>query len=180
MLLLYGNFGATRDGTDVATKGCRSTAGKVLQGVANPRPSINIKMHVMCFRLFSREDSSVCQCRRVVRDADTFCQSVILMTQSLRVLLCSNADYMLALALQQEDASALASASPAQPGPVGDEAVAMALLTEDRALQEQRIGDGNHDTTLVAGSQGVPFREDRDRFVRTPTSMCFPRVGRPT
>lgn len=83
----------------------------------------------------------------------------------LRVLLCSDADYMLALALQQEDASALASASPTQPELVGDEAVAMALLNEDRALLEQRLGGGNEDTTLAAGRQGVPFREDRDRFV---------------
>lgn len=83
---------------------------------------------------------------------------------------------MLALALQQEDASALASASPTQPDLVGDEAVAMALLSEDRALLEQRIGGGNDDRTLTAGSQGVPFREDRGRFACL-SSTCFPRVG---
>lgn len=78
---------------------------------------------------------------------------------------CSDADYMLALALQQEDASALASAAPTQPDLAGDEAVAMALLNEDRALLEQRTAGGNDDTTLVAGRHGVPSREDRDRFV---------------
>lgn len=81
---------------------------------------------------------------------------------------CSDTDYMLALALQQEDASALGSASPTQPDLAGDEAVAMALLNEDRALlEQQRIGGGNDNTTLVAGRQGVPVREDRDRFVRS-------------
>ena len=72
---------------------------------------------------------------------------------------------MLALALQQEDASTLASASPIQPDLAGDEAVAMALLSEDRALLEQRTGSGNDNTTAVAGGQGTPAREDRDRFV---------------
>lgn len=112
-----------------------------------------------------------------------FGQLVLRSAQNLRVLLNSDADYMLALALQQEDASALASASPTQPDLVGDEAVAMALLNEDRALLDQRIGGGDHDTTIVARRQGVPSREDRDRFVKAINSshayphMCFPQIG---
>lgn len=95
-------------------------------------------------------------------------------------LLCSDTDYMIALALQQEDASALASASPTQPDLAGDEAVAMALLSEDRALlEQQRIGGGNDDTTLAAGRQGVPVREDRDRFAE-PINACLECFGSPT
>ena len=80
---------------------------------------------------------------------------------------------MLALALQQEDASA---ASPTQPSLAGDEAVAMALLREDRALLgQQRIRGGDDYTTLVNGRQGAPVREDRDRFVPPVTRFaCLP------
>lgn len=86
-------------------------------------------------------------------------------------------DYMLALALQQEDASALASTSPNQSAVLGDEAVAMALQGEERGLLEQRIGRDNVDSTLAGAP---PFREDRDRFVAhcsssisaTATSFC--------
>lgn len=92
-------------------------------------------------------------------------------TALFRALVCSDTDYMLALALQQEDASALTSASPTQPDIAGDEAVAMALLNEDRALLEQRTAGGNDDTTRVAGRQGVPVREDRDRFVNTAAAI---------
>lgn len=81
-------------------------------------------------------------------------------------LLRSDADYMLALALQQEDASALASTSPDQSTLLGDEAVAMALLgQEEHPPLEQRLGGGNADPPLAVAGQGVPFREDRDRFV---------------
>lgn len=89
--------------------------------------------------------------------------------------ICSDQDYMLALALQQEDASALASASgptprappTSQTAPVGDEAVALALHQEERALLEQRIGGDRATSTLPAANQGEPLREGAVRGVAT-------------
>lgn len=117
---------------------------------------------------FSRK-TGVCDSAAFCRIQTPFRKCVVLFAEHrtiARALLCSDTDYMLALALQQEDASALGSASPTLPDLAGDEAVAMALLSEDRALLEQRAGGGNDDTNFAAGRQGVPLREDRDRFVQ--------------
>lgn len=83
----------------------------------------------------------------------------------------SDQDYMLALALQQEDASALASASgptprapsTSQTAPTGDEAVALALHQEERALLEQRIGADRAASTLPNENQGESLREGAAR-----------------
>eukprot|EP00904_Undaria_pinnatifida_P005402 jgi/Undpi1/1992/HiC_scaffold_12.g05379.m1 len=80
-------------------------------------------------------------------------------------------DYMLALALQQEDASALASASgptprapsTSQTAPTGDEAVALALHQEERALLEQRTGADRAASTLPNENQGESLREGAAR-----------------
>lgn len=88
---------------------------------------------------------------------------------------CSDQDYMLALALQQEDASALASASgptarapsTSQTAPTGDEAVALALHRQERALLEQRIGGDRATATLPAASQGEPLADGAVRGVPT-------------
>lgn len=88
---------------------------------------------------------------------------------------CSDQDYMLALALQHEDASALASASGPNPrapstsrtAPVGDEAVALALHQEERALLEQRIGGDRATATLATANQGEPLREGTVRGAAT-------------
>lgn len=88
----------------------------------------------------------------------------------------SDQDYMLALALQEEDASALASRAPpandqpnvvpgVQPGqdeastPAwGDAAVALALQQEERAmLQQQREAANNVESR---DGQGTPSREE--------------------
>lgn len=87
----------------------------------------------------------------------------------------SDQDYMLALALQQEDASALPSASEPIPrgtlnhqtAPVGDEAVALALHREERALLEQRI-EANDASIAAAGGQRASSREDSTRRADTP------------
>ncbi|CAM9653922.1 unnamed protein product [Laminaria digitata] len=84
-------------------------------------------------------------------------------------------DYMLALALQQEDASALATASgptarapsTSQTAPTGDEAVALALHRQERALLEQRIGGDRATATLPAASQGEPLADGAVRGVPT-------------
>lgn len=75
-------------------------------------------------------------------------------------MLRSDEDYMLALALQQEDAAALVHNPSAQSVRMGDEAVAMALLGEEQAMLEQQTGGGVDDATFA----GVPIREDRDRY----------------
>lgn len=82
---------------------------------------------------------------------------------------------MLALALQQEDDSALASASGTiprapsvhQPAPAGDEAVALALQQEERALLEQQTGTDTCAPTVAMRGQGVAFREDGIRGAGT-------------
>lgn len=74
----------------------------------------------------------------------------------------SDPDYMLALALQQEDESALESTSPNPSNVLGDEAVAMALFGQDeRAPVEQRLGGSTADAPLAAAGHGT----DQDRFV---------------
>lgn len=81
---------------------------------------------------------------------------------------CSDADYMLALALQQEGTSGRPiprAASSEQSGLSGDEAVAMALHQEERILLEQRLGGRNPAQTVAVGGEGAPSREERDRFV---------------
>lgn len=74
----------------------------------------------------------------------------------------SDPDYMLALALQQEDESALESTSPNPSTVLGEEAVAMALFGQDeRAPVEQRLGGGTADAPLATAGHGT----DQDRFV---------------
>ncbi|CAM9285749.1 unnamed protein product [Ectocarpus sp. 6 AP-2014] len=78
----------------------------------------------------------------------------------------SDADYMLALALQQEGTSGRPiprAASSEQSGVSGDEAVAMALHEEERILLEQRLGGRNPAQTVAVGGEGAPSREERDR-----------------
>ncbi|CAN0036063.1 unnamed protein product [Scytosiphon promiscuus] len=71
-----------------------------------------------------------------------------------------NADYMLALALQQEDASGNPQgARRGQSALLDDEAMAMALHQEERVLLERRTGSGNPTTH----GQVVPSGGERDR-----------------
>lgn len=82
---------------------------------------------------------------------------------------CSDTDYMLALALQQEGTSGRSiprATSSEQSGLSGDEAVAMALHQEERILLEQRLGGRNPAQSVAAGGEGAPLREERDRFVK--------------
>lgn len=89
--------------------------------------------------------------------------------------LYSDQDYLLALALQHEDASALASASgptpraplTSQTAPTGDEAVALALHQEERALLEQRIGADRAASILPTENQGDSLREVAARGAAT-------------
>lgn len=96
----------------------------------------------------------------------------------------SDQDYMLALALQQEDASSLASRAPsannqptvvpgAQPGPDeastaiwGDEAVALALQQEERALLEQQ-----REAATNAESRDGQRTPSREEGMRRPSGL---------
>ncbi|CAM9430909.1 unnamed protein product [Hapterophycus canaliculatus] len=71
-----------------------------------------------------------------------------------------DADYVLALALQEEDASGNPQGvSPGQSAVLGDEAMAMALHQEERVMLERRIGSGH----VAPPREGVPLGEERDR-----------------
>lgn len=114
----------------------------------------------------------ICHFFGVVSRCRESCQVSLLETQIPRVgtshyaLLYSDPDYMLALALQQEDETALESTSPNQATVLGEEAVAMALFgQEERAPLEQRLGGGTAGLPLAPTGQGAPFTEDEDRFV---------------
>lgn len=80
----------------------------------------------------------------------------------------SDQDYMLALALQQEDASSASRLTPPAPSahhaaPVDDEVVARALQQEEQALLEQHPRTNSAAPTRAMRGQGMAFREDENR-----------------